>query len=252
MRTEKPIGAVFHALTCITPQGVPADQGRTLPPRPPRFLEYDAPHIPLPEVSPRTKGMSVEEALWTRRSVREYGARPLDLEEIARLCFAAQGITGTRYGYLLRTAPSAGARYPCEVYLVVHRAEGLASGLYHYAVHKHALARLRTGDFRRDLWRIGLEQDLLYHAAVVFVITAVVDRVRSRYGERGWRYIYMEAGHISQNLYLEATALGLGSVAVGAFLDHDLHAFLGIDGLRHVALYLHAVGPLPEGHERYT
>ena len=237
---DKALGWRFHEGTAITPAGVPADRGHLRPAPPPPFKEVQGPKIPLPP--PRYRGLAVEEALAQRRSVREYGSRPLPLTHLSQLLFAAQGATGRYRERILRTAPSAGALYPFEVYPVVHRVEGLSPGVYHYDVRHHTLTQMKLGDFRWTLMEAGLEQDLLAEANVVFVLAAVVDRVLHKYGQRGWRYIYMEAGHISQNLYLQATSLGLGSVAVGAFYDHEVNALIGVDGQTETTIYLHAVG----------
>ncbi len=237
-----PLGRLYHESTKITWSGVPADQGVSRPVMPPPFREYAGPRVPLlPAVY---QGLTLEEALRRRRSVRQYAPRPLTLAELGQLCFAAQGVTGQYRDRYLRTAPSAGALYPFELYPVVHRVEGLEPGVYHYNLQDHSLTVLDVGDFRQALWRAGLEQEVLAEAGVVFVLAAVVDRVRFKYGERGWRYVYMEAGHISQNIYLQATSLGLGSVAVGAFFDDEIHRLVGMDGQEETAIYLHAVGAL--------
>jgi SagB-type dehydrogenase family enzyme len=125
---------------------------------------------------------------------------------------------------------------------VVHRVEGLSPGIYHYRVREHALEQIESGDFRAAITAAGMNQDMLGESCVTFVLSAVFDRTRSKYGERGFRYVYIEAGHISQNLYLQAVSLGLGSVAVGAFLDGELNRLIGVDGRQEAAVYLHAVG----------
>ncbi len=240
MGAEKPIGMQYHEQTKITWHGVLADRFAPRPPAPPPFKTIPGPTIALPK--PTHQGLTVEDALRRRRSVREYASRPLTLQELSQLLFAAQGATGRYKERYLRTAPSAGALYPFEVYPIVHAVEGVPPGIYHYDVRDHSLTQVREGNFRRAIMEAGLEQALLADAQVVFALTAVVDRVRQKYGERGWRYIYMEAGHISQNIYLQATSLGLGSVAVGAFFDDAVNDLLGVDGLRETTIYLHAVG----------
>ncbi len=241
MTDPRPIGFRFHQATKIMPWGVPADQGWPRPPRPPAFKAYPGPKVRLPP--PRHQGLTVEQALQARRSARTYGSAPLSLDALGQLLFAAQGFTGQRQGYRLRAAPSAGALFPYEIYVVVHRVQVLAPGAYHYDPRDHSLTLVRSGHLARPLMRIGLQQEHLATAAAVFALSAVIDRVRAKYGERGWRYVYMEAGHISQNIYLQATSLGLRSVAVGAFIDDDMNALLGLDGERETVMYLHAVGP---------
>ncbi|MBN2013842.1 MAG: SagB/ThcOx family dehydrogenase [Candidatus Altiarchaeota archaeon] len=176
---------------------------------------YKGPEIRLPEPM-YSSDISVEEALIMRRSIRAYSQESLTLQDISQLLWAAQGITGQRF---LRTAPSAGGTYPLEVYLVAGNVEGLAPGVYHYRPDGHLLTRIRGGDYRMELQEAALDQRWIGDAAVDLVITAVYDRTTDRYGERGTRYVHLEAGHAAQNIYLQATALGLGTVSVGAFDD---------------------------------
>ncbi len=196
--------------------------------------------ISLPK--PEYKGLILEETFRKRRSVRNFTRKPLSLAELSQLLFAAQGITGKIYDTSLRTVPSAGALYPFEIYLVVNRAEGIDSGIYHYLVSDHALEQIKSGNFKKDINAAGLQQDMLGEAAATFILAAVVDRTRSKYGERGYRYIYMEAGHISQNIALQAVSLGLGSVPVGAFFDDKVNELISVDGIKEIAVYLQAVG----------
>lgn len=174
--------------------------------------------VALPE--PREKGgVSVEEALSTRRSVREFAKRPLSLVEIAQLLWAAQGTTDSR-GY--RTAPSAGALYPLEIYLVAGAVTGLEPGVYRYEPAGHRLTRRQSGDLRRNLARAAFEQDWVAQAPAILVIAAVPARSARKYGRRAPRYVRIETGHAAQNVYLQAEALGLGTCAVGAFDDGRL------------------------------
>jgi SagB-type dehydrogenase family enzyme len=188
--------------------------------------------IRLPE--PRgLNQISLEEALRQRRSIRAFSSAPLTLEEIGQLLWAAQGITEKQEG--LRTAPSAGALYPLEMYVVMEW------GIYHYLPHQHELTRTRENDLRREIWRAALRQESVREAPVVFVIAAVSERTTWKYGERGWRYVYMEAGHVAQNLLLQATALGLGAVSIGAFHDEKVEKFLKLPANQR-ALYILPVG----------
>jgi SagB-type dehydrogenase family enzyme len=181
--------------------------------------------------------ISLEEALHQRRSIRAFNSAPLTLEEIGQLLWAAQGITEEKES--LRTAPSAGALYPLEMYVVMEW------GVYHYLPHPHELTRTRENDLRREIWRAALRQESVREAPVVFVIAAVFERTTWKYGERGWRYIYMEAGHVAQNLLLQATALGLGAVPIGAFHDEQVEKFLKLPANQRV-LYILPVGRLPD------
>ncbi len=181
--------------------------------------------IPLP--APRLRSdTSVEEALLRRRSHRSFASSPLSLQEVAQLLWAAQGITEKSLGF--RTAPSAGALYPLEVYLVAGQVEGLSPGVYRYLPKEHALSEVLLGDRREELFRVALFQRWVREAPAVLVFTASYERTTRKYGERGIRYVHMEAGHAAQNVYLQAEALGLGTVAVGAFEDRGIQKVLGL------------------------
>ncbi len=208
--------------------------------RPPRYKSYrGVEEIGLP--SPvGFRGLTVEEALERRRSLRDYADRALSLEALSRLLWAAQGITAERFE--LRAAPSAGALYPIETYPVVHKVADVEPGIYHYAVREHALEVLETGGFQGPLTQAGLYQAFLGQANVCFVLSAIFQRTRWRYRERAYRYVLLEAGHIAQNLYLEATSMGLGACAVGAFRDDELNDLVGLDGVDEAALYIISVG----------
>ncbi len=188
--------------------------------------------IQLPE--PRYQGtVSLEETLYRRRSVREFSGEPLSWEEISQLLWAAQGITSPDGR---RTAPSAGARYPLELYLLT------ADGFYHYDPEEHSLRMLRSGDLRREVYDVSLEQESILQAPATLVFSAVFQRTEQRYGvQRTPRYIHMEVGHAAQNVLLQAVALGLGAVPVGAFHDDRLHDALGLPD-DHQPLYLIPVG----------
>jgi len=209
--------------------------------QPPLFKEYaDAPKIPLPVVTPRD-GMSVEQAIVQRRSVRDYVGE-LTLDELNRLLFYSTGINDRRWGSGLRAAPSAGAQYPIETYLVVNYVAGLAQGIYHYNIRDHTLELIRVGDFRQAITDAALGQEFFSKAGVVFALTGIFQRTRWRYRDRTYRYVMLEAGHIGQNIYLSAVAQGLGACAVGAFWDDDVNRLLGVDGKVEATLYLLTVG----------
>jgi len=207
------------------------------PPRP--FKEYDTETIPLPEL-PSPGGLPLEEAIRRRRSVREYTGEPITLEELARLLYHAVGITGPRD--YKRSAPSAGGLTPIEVYPIVNGVEGLERGLYHYDPRGGRLHVLRRADLRDQIARACLEQEFLALASVVLVLTAVHRRTVWKYGERGYRYVLLDAGHVAQNIQLEATSLGLGACAVGAFFDEELNRLLELDEGEEFAVLAVAVG----------
>ena len=169
--------------------------------------------------------MSIEEALLARRSIRAYSEEGLSLTEVSQLLWAAQGMTHPS-GY--RTAPSAGALYPLEVYLVIGRVEGLSAGVYQYLPAEHAMVQNLEGDIRASLASAALGQSAVEDAPVSLVITAVFERTTQKYGERGLRYVYMETGSAAQNVYLQAESLGLGTVFIGAFQDERVRQVIGI------------------------
>ena len=182
---------------------------------------------------PRLKGnLTLEEALAARRSVRAFSDEPLTMQDLSQLLWAAQGLTASWGG---RTAPSAGALYPLEVYLVTPK------GLYHYLPEGHRAELLSRTDLRVQLSRAALGEAAVYGAPAVFVITAVYARTTAKYGDRGERYVQLEAGHVAQNLLLQAVALGLAGVPIGAFSDDDVGRLLDLPSDR-VPLYLIPVG----------
>ncbi|MGI6004792.1 MAG: SagB/ThcOx family dehydrogenase [Christensenellales bacterium] len=176
----------------------------------------DAQPIPLPPAE--TGGdVSVEKALISRRSVRTYAADPLTLREVSQLLWAAQGAVGDR-----RTVPSAGALYPIDVFLVCGEVEGLPPGVYRYRSESHELILTAEDDRRSALYAAALSQPCVENAPAVLLMTGVYARTMEKYGDRGVRYVHMEAGHAAQNVYLQAAALNLGTVCIGAFDDEGV------------------------------
>lgn len=182
--------------------------------------------------------MSIEEALLQRRSTRNYKGTPLTRAEISQLLWAAQGMTDPR-GF--RTAPSAGALYPLEVYLIAGNVDGIPAGIYQYISQRHEIAKMAQGDRRAELRDAALGQAQIQQAAAVLVISAFTERTTGKYRERGIRYVHMEAGHAAQNVYLQATALGLGTVVIGAFYDEAVRKIMHMPE-REQPLYLMPVG----------
>jgi len=170
--------------------------------------------------------ISVEDALAKRRSIREYADKSLTIEQVMQLLWAAQGITLRPYGF--RTAPSAGGTYPLEIYVVTKPSgiEGLEAGIYRYEPRDHRLVKRILGDFSAQLMAAALDQEWVGSAPLNFVVTAVFERTTGKYGERGIRYVWQETGHAAQNIYLQAVALGLGNVVVGAFHDAEVERIL--------------------------
>ncbi|MGD8238273.1 MAG: SagB/ThcOx family dehydrogenase, partial [Armatimonadota bacterium] len=182
-----------------------------------------------------------------RRSRRRYRDVPLSVREVSQLVWATQGVTGRTSDHEVRTAPSAGALYPCETYLVANRVNGLDPGVYHYLVRDHELELLQRGELSTEIAAACLDQRMAAGAAVVFVWTAVVDRSRWKYGERCIRYVYLDAGHIGAHLSLAAEAMGLGSCMIAALYDDEVNAIVGVDGERETTLYVGAVGKPARG-----
>jgi SagB-type dehydrogenase family enzyme len=194
--------------------------------------------IPLP--APHKKGdLSVESALQSRRSTRRYKKASLSKEMLGQILWAAQGITeksdhppalwgGRSWPGGLRTAPSAGALYPLDVYVVVGGVEDLPPGVYRYLPGKQALERTAEGDRRAELCQAALNQSFVRQGAVVLVISGVYARCAAKYGERAQRYTHIETGAVGQNIYLQAESLGLGTVMVGAFNDNKVQSVLGL------------------------
>lgn len=171
-------------------------------------------------------GVPVERALARRRSVRAFADASLTLGQLSQLLWAAQGVSEAEGN---RTAPSAGALYPLELYMLVGDVTGLAKGVYKYRTEAHKLTRTGGGDLRAEAARAALGQAWIVDSRAVMVIAAVFGRTRAKYGERSERYVHMEAGHAAQNVYLQATALDLGTTVVGAFDDDRIHALVGME-----------------------
>ena len=177
--------------------------------------------ISLPKPSLDGK-VSVEKAIKGRRTIRDFKERILPLNYLSQLLWAAQGITDPREGK--RATPSGGALYPLDIYLVVgvSGVEGIEAGIYHYLPEKHSISLLSKGDHRKEVASASLWQTWMAKAPVMFIITAEYQRITRKYGERGIRYALIEVGHVGQNLFLQAEALGLGAGIVGAFNDADV------------------------------
>ena len=169
--------------------------------------------------------VSLEESLVKRRSVRDYTGEPITLEEISQLLWAAQGITADWGG---RTAPSAGALYPLEVYVIVGNVKDLAAGVYRYDPKRHEVIKVAEGDMRFQLASAALGQNPVRDGAIDLVFTAVYRRTTQKYGDRGIQYVHMEIGHAAQNVCLQATVMGLGAVTIGAFYNEEVSRVLNL------------------------
>jgi len=179
--------------------------------------------LPSPNFS---SGTSVEEALRKRRSIREYTDEPLTISDISQILWSAQGITEENYG--LRTAPSAGALYPLELYFSSSNVKDLSPGLYKYKPQNHTIKKIKEGDKRTVIANAALGQDAIENSSAMVIITAVPERTAVKYGKRTERYVSIEVGHAGQNIYLQSVSLGLGTVMIGAFKDDALKKVLAL------------------------
>jgi SagB-type dehydrogenase family enzyme len=217
-------------------------------PQPPLELECDpaAERIDLPGPAKLLKAWPIDltDAIRRRVSVRQYAGQPLTLEELSYLLWCTQGVKKVLHGAAtLRTVPSAGARHALETYLLANAVEDLPAGLYRFCATQQKLLKLRQGPgIADDLAAACLGQDFVGAAAVAFCWAAVAYRMTWRYGQRGYRYLLLDAGHVCQNLYLAAEAIDCGVCAIGAFDDEQVNHVLGIDGTEQFAVYLAAVG----------
>ncbi|MCF8308083.1 MAG: SagB/ThcOx family dehydrogenase [Bacteroidales bacterium] len=195
--------------------------------------------IKLPQ--PKTSGgLSVEEAISQRRSVRDFSDKPLNLDQISQLLWAAQGITGPEGEK--RAAPSAGALYPMELYVVAGpQGNDLEEGVYQYIPEGHKIKKVTAGDLRADLGSAALNQEWVEEAPLSIVITGVYERTTRKYTHHGERYVHIEAGHIGENLALQAESLGLGMVTVGAFQAKRVQKVLNLPN-DHQPLYIIPMG----------
>ncbi len=187
-------------------------------------------------------GTPLWEAISGRRSMHSLAQAGVSLAELAQLAWAAQGVTAAKLNPPRRAAPSAGATYPLETYVAARAVAGLEPGIYRYDASDHRLRFARSGDALQELGPAALDQTLVSSAPLIFILTAVLRRIHGKYGPRALRYATLEAGHIAENVLLAAGALGLASGPVGAFVDEELNALLGVDAGEEPTLYLMAIG----------
>jgi SagB-type dehydrogenase family enzyme len=240
---EKGIGDRFQEETKYTPESL---RGHTLDwdhvPKPYKNCPQALRTVPLPLPSVPDPA-NMWDVFVRRRSVRDYsGQTSLSLRVLSSLLVATQGITAREGDYAFRSAPSAGGLYPVETYLLVGSVEGLEKGFYHFRPHRFDLEFIKQGDFGWAVAEAALGQNMVVDAQVTFLWTAIVERSKWKYRQRAYRYIYMDVGHIAQNLYLAGTALGLGVCAIGAFFDDRVNELIGVDGVEETVLYMATVG----------
>lgn len=211
------------------------------------FRSYPGcPSVDLPkQFPPMTR--SLEDILMNRRSEHRFSGQPARLDELARLLLLGDGIVSRMTSddgaeFLLRTAPSGGGLYPIETFCIAFQVQGLAPGAYFYNTQKHRLEQLAAGDFRprfADATNLKTEVD---NASFCIALSAVLPRSSFKYGQRAYRFVLLEAGHIAQNVLLAAEGLGLGALPVGGFFDDDINTVLHLDGCQEFVVYLVLVG----------
>jgi len=224
-------------------------------PQPPLELPIppNAVVIPLPPFDAvEHPPMTLVDAIVQRRSLRQYRQEALSMGELSLLLHTSQGITELierrKFSITLRTVPSAGARHAFETYLLINQVEGLTPGLYRYSALQHALVEISIDPGAAEaLTQACFGQKQVLNAAVTFAWAAVVERMAWRYVERGYRYLFLDAGHVCQNVSIVAEAIDCGVCAIAAYDDEAVNAVLGLDGESQFAIYLAALGKKPTG-----
>jgi SagB-type dehydrogenase family enzyme len=240
-----PIAWTFHRNTCRWQSVVPP-----MPDEEPHefevYKEYpDRPAFPLPKVS--LPQIPLEQAILGRSSCRDYGFKAMTLDETSAVLRAGYGVKGIKYwedvGFLARTIPSGGALYPLEIYLIVNRIENIPKGVYHYCIKPALLEQVHDVDINGFyLSQLFIGQPYIADSAAILVACTMMERNMHKYGDRGYRYILFEAGHMFQNMLLTANGLGLGTLNLGGFLDDELTNLLQLDPDKEVPLYAMAIG----------
>lgn len=223
----------------------PADQIKGLP-QPSLELDYDKAKplidLPLPDRLP-TRNVELLELIELRTSVRSYRKQALSLEELSYLLWCTQGVKQVTSVATFRTVPSAGARHAFETYLLINNVEGVKPGLYRFLAIDHKLVEVSVEpNIADDIMAACLGQNFVKTSAVTFIWTAVAYRMKWRYGERAYRYMHLDAGHVCQNLYLASESIGCGVCAIAAFSDDHINSVLGIDGEEQFTVYVATVG----------
>jgi SagB-type dehydrogenase family enzyme len=239
----KGIGEVFQEETKYTPEKLQG-HGLDWDNMPDPYKQYEAPLTRIALPKPRADGEAdIWQLLHRRRSTRIYAREKTVPQDIlSALLWATQGLTASYGTSYFRTAPSAGGLYPVETYLGIRSVEGLEPGLYHFRPRAFDLELLKRGDNSRALTTAALQQEMVMDAQVTFIWSALMARGTWKYRQRAYRYVYIDAGHIAQNLYLAAGALGLGVCAIGAFFDDRVNELVGLDGVEETVIYMACVG----------
>jgi SagB-type dehydrogenase family enzyme len=197
--------------------------------------------LPKPEFDDKINFWDV---IRNRKSVRKFNREYLSIEELSLVVFGMTGITRIFPQFAFRTIPSAGGLFPIEIYPVIFNIKGIEAGVYHYNIKEHSLEALKLGDWTNEIIKGCLDQTMVANSNVTFVMTAMIDRSKWKYLQRCYRYIYLDAGHIGQNFYLVAEALGLGACTIGAIYDDELNNLLEIDGINETSVYVGVLGKI--------
>lgn len=224
----------------------PSDQSSGKP-QPPIQLEYDKsqPVVRLTKPSEIiTEFVDVRKIIEQRKSIRRYSNIPLTMDQLSYLLWCTQGVKEVFQGTAtLRNVPSAGARHAFETYLLINNVDGITPGLYRFLILEHSLLSVSLDkDMADKITQACLNQTFIKSSAVTFLWIAVPDRMNWRYGERGYRYLYLDAGHVCQNLYISAESIDCGTCAIAAYTDDELNFILGLDGKEQFVIYLATVG----------
>jgi SagB-type dehydrogenase family enzyme len=209
------------------------------------FKEYknSIARVPLPEPKTSATKANLWKLLLNRRTCREYNAEAsLKLNDLAALLWATQGLTAQFGDTFFRTAPSAGGLYPVETYLSVRAVDSLEQGIYHFRPGDFDLEFIKKGDFSHALSEASLQQTVVLGAQATLIWSGLIARGRWKYRQRAYRYVYIDAGHVAQNLYLAGEALGLGICAIGAFYDDDVNGIINLDGTEETVIYMATIG----------
>ena len=222
-----------------------SDQSRNIP-QPPLEMEYDASKqvidLPAPE-NIKIRSFDLREAIEGRRSIRSYSKEPLTIEELSYLLWITQGVVQVTPGATFRNVPSAGARHALETYLLINNIRGVSEGMYRFLAIEHKLVEINSDpDIADRVNEACLGQDFIGKSAATFIWVADAYRMKWRYGERGYRYLHLDAGHACQNLYLGAGSVDCGVCAIAAFSDDDMNDLLGFDGVERFVIYIATLG----------
>lgn len=195
--------------------------------------------LPRPEFSPDTGFWDI---INKRHSSRVFSIKPISKMDLSLLLFGMSGLTRNFPNFAFRTVPSAGAKFPIEIYTVVNNVSEVEKGIYHYDMKNHELELLNGGEFGKTFSNACYDQRMVAKSAVVLILTAMIDRTRITYGERSYRYVYLDGGHIGQNLYLAAEALGLDACVIGRYYDDEINELLDLDENEEFTIYMGVVG----------